>query len=133
MEYLSILCQGTFSIDAFPFGGFNTIIDALYCKKPVVAWQGDRAFNRFTAATLDIIGMPELIAHSHEEYVEIVAKMINDDDFRKQEIAKVATLDLKGTIAKEEKPEYFLKAIDYLIDNHERLKAEGSKAPIVIQ
>jgi len=131
-QYLTAICPGSFSVDAYPFGGFNTVIDALYCKKPVVAWQGDRAFNRFTAATLDMIGMPELIAHSHEEYVEIVSRMINDDDFRKQEIAKVAAIDLKGAFAKEEKPEYFLKAIDYLIDNNDRLKTEGHGKPIII-
>ena len=88
IDYLAALCKGSFSIDAWPFGGFNTVVDALYCKKPVVAWQGDRAFNRFTAATLEMVGMPELIAHSHDEYVEIVSRMINDDDFRKKEIAR---------------------------------------------
>jgi hypothetical protein len=132
VQYLAQLNSGVFSMDSYPFGGFNTIIDALYCKKPVVAWQGDRAFNRFTSATLELIGMPELIAHSHEEYVDIVTRMINNDDFRNQMIAKVAALDLRGAFAKEEKPENFLKAINYLVENNDKLKAEGSKKPIVI-
>jgi len=132
LDYLASLCEGTFSIDSWPFGGFNTIVDALYCKKPVVAWQGDRAFNRFTAATLTMIGMPEVIAHSYDEYVEIVSRMINDDEFRNQQAAKVANLDLKSAFAKEENPEYFLKAVDYLIDNNNRLKNEGHKNPILI-
>jgi hypothetical protein len=133
LDYLGELCKGAFSIDSYPFGGFNTVIDALYCKKPMVVWQGDRAFNRFGGATLEIAGMEELIARTQEEYISCVLRLINDDDFRRTMCARAAALDLKAAFAKHENPAYYLKAIDYLIDNHDRLKAEGSREPIIIE
>jgi hypothetical protein len=59
--------------------------------------------------------------------------MINDDGFRREMIEKVAAIDLKAAFAKHENPEYFRKAVDFLIENHERLKAEGSREPIIIE
>jgi hypothetical protein len=131
-DYLAELCKGSFSIDSYPFGGFNTVIDALYCKKPMVVWQGERAFNRFGAATLDIVGVPELIAHSEDEYISLSLRLINDDGFRQSMRTKVSAIDLKAAFAAQEDPTGFLRAMDFLIDNHDRLKAENSKAPILI-
>ena len=133
LHYLAELCKGSFSIDSYPFGGFNTVIDALYCKKPMVVWQGDRAFNRFGAATLEIAGLPELIARTSEEYIASILRLINDDEFRRRMRAKIMTVDLKASFAKQENPANYLKAIDYLIENHDRLKAEDSRAPILIE
>jgi hypothetical protein len=132
-DYLAKLCEGTFSLDSYPFGGFNTVIDALYCKKPIVVWETGRAYSRFGSATLELTGMRELIARSREEYVEKTVRMINDDGFRREMIEKVAAIDLKAAFAKHENPEYFRKAVDFLIENHERLKAEGSREPIIIE
>jgi hypothetical protein len=132
-EYLGELCKGRFSIDSYPFGGFNSVIDSLYLKKPVVAWETERAYSRFSSATLSIAGIPELIARSSEEYVALTVRLINDDKFREEMCAKVAAVDLRAEFAKHENPEYFRKAIDFLVENHERLKAEGSREPIIIE
>jgi len=45
---------------------------------------------------------------------------------------KVSAIDLKAAFAAQEDPTGFLRAMDFLIDNHDRLKAENSKAPILI-
>jgi len=132
LEYLAQLCRGAFSLDSYPFGGFNTVIDALYCKKPMVVWKGDRAFNRFGAATLEIVGLPELIACSRKEYIDLTLRLINDDEFRRAMQRRVGEIDLKGSFAKHEDPGYYKKAIDYLIENNDRLKKESSKEPVII-
>jgi hypothetical protein len=131
--YLEELCKGRISLDAYPFGGFNTVIDALSCKKPIVIWETDRAYSRFGSATLSLAGIPELIAHNRDEYTAIALRLINDDGFRINMTEKVSAIDLKTVFADCENPEYFRKAVDFLIDNHERLAAQGSMEPIVIE
>jgi len=109
------------------------VIDALYCKKPMVVWEGDRAFNRFGAATLDIVGMPELIARTREEYIALTLRLIDDDDFRRSMQERAGAIDLKRSFATHEDPRYYRKAIDYLIENNENLKNNGSREPILIE
>ena len=133
LTYLAELCRGGISIDSYPFGGFNTVIDALYCGKPMVVWQGDRAFNRFGAATLEIAGMPELIARTREEYIAKIVRLIHDDDFRAAMHGRAGSIDLKAAFARHENPAFFRRAVDFLIDNNDRLKADGSRTPIVIE
>jgi predicted O-linked N-acetylglucosamine transferase (SPINDLY family) len=132
MQYFTELCRGAISLDSYPFGGFNTVIDALHCRKPMVVWKGDRAFNRFGAATLEIVGLPELIACNRQEYIDLTVRLINDDGFRRAMRERVGAIDLKGSFAKHEDPGYYRKAIDYLIENNDRLKSESSKEPIII-
>jgi hypothetical protein len=131
--YLDELCKGRISLDSYPFGGFNTVIDALSCKKPIVVWETGRAYSRFGSTTLSIAGIPELIARSREEYIALTVRLINDDGFRKAMTGKVAAIDLKAAFAKHENPDYFRKAVDFLIENHGRLAIEGSRDPIVIE
>jgi hypothetical protein len=132
-NYLEALYKGNISLDAYPFGGFNTVIDALTCKKPVVTWETGRAYSRFGPATLRLAGLPELIAHNRDEYIAIALRLINDDGFRNEMTHRVASIDLKGIFTARENPEYFRKAVDFLIENHERLKNDGSREPIIIQ
>ncbi|MBN2035323.1 MAG: hypothetical protein JW768_01140 [Chitinispirillaceae bacterium] len=133
LAYLAELCKGAFSLDSYPFGGFNSIIDPLYLKKPVIAWETGRAYSRFASATLEIIGMQELIARNRDEYIEKTVRLINDDGYRKAMTGKVAAVDLKAAFAQHENPAYFRKAIASLIENHQQLSAEGSRKPIIIE
>jgi hypothetical protein len=133
LDYLRELWSGDIALDSYPFGGFNSVIDPLWLKKPTVVWQTGRAYSRFASSTLEIIGMPELIARDREEYVDKTVRLINDDGFRREMTEKIAGIDLKAAFAKQENPEYFLKAVDYLIENHECLSAENSRKPIVIE
>jgi hypothetical protein len=132
-EYLTELCKGRISLDAYPFGGFNTVIDALSCKKPIVTWETGRAYSRFGSATLVLVGMPELIARNREEYIALALRLINDDGFRNEMTARAAAVDLQSTFAAGENPEYFTKAVDFLIENHARLSAQGSLEPVIIE
>ena len=41
-EYMILNEKCDFAIDSYPFGGYNRIIDMLFCGKPVVALEGDK-------------------------------------------------------------------------------------------
>lgn len=132
-KYLSIMEMGNISIDSYPFGGYNTIMDSLYLGIPIVTWKGSKACNRIASATLENIGLSELVATNRNEYIEKTIRLIDDDSYREQMIQKIRSIDLKESITQSEYPEYFKKAVDYLIENHDRLKTEKSKTPIFIK
>jgi protein O-GlcNAc transferase len=63
------------ALDPFPYNGTMTTLDALWMGVPVVNLDGDRWVARMTAGLLKTIGLPELVAHTESEYVDIAASL----------------------------------------------------------
>jgi predicted O-linked N-acetylglucosamine transferase (SPINDLY family) len=74
-EYLRRLTQLDIALDPFPFAGVTTTCDALHMGVPVVSLLGDRYWSRAGAAILPAIGLGELLAHTHEQYVAIASQL----------------------------------------------------------
>jgi len=122
-----------FGIDAYPFGSYNRIVDTFLAGRPLVAYEGQRAYNRFAAATLRRLGRDRLIATNDTEFVDITLRMIEDDDFRKEETDFIQNVNFAEIISDRNNHKYYKKAFDYLVENHEKLKADGTKNPIYIE
>lgn len=131
-EYQRLMSEGMFALDSFPFGGFNSVIDSLWLGKPVVVLEGVRAFNRFGAATLRRIGLPELVAATPEEYIAIAARLINDQSWLADLSRRVMASDLEASLVRSNEIGAFKRAIDFIISNHAKLKSDGSRKPIHI-
>ena len=131
-EYARLIQESDIVIDSYPFGGYNSLVDALYLSKPAVTYEGEKAFNRYPSALLKRLGLHELIATNDEEYVDKILHLIENDSYRANVKNKMQNTNLKGTIFDTDEAKYFKKAIDYLILNHDKLKNENSKIPVVI-
>lgn len=131
--YMGAMEQGHFSIDSFPFGGYNSIIDSMFLRKPVVAWRGDRFFNRAAAFLLEQVGLEELIADSGEQYVELIVRLINDHVYRREITERLSCVDVDQLVFDLNSSVYFKKAIDHLIQHHDELRNDISRTPIVIE
>jgi len=131
-EYQRLMSEGAFSLDSAPFGGYNTIVDSLAVGKPSVTLEGRHAPGRLAAAAMRRVGMNELVAKTPSEYVSIVLKLIDDDAYREDVVRRLAEVDLDASLCRKGEGEAFKRAIDFLIANHARLKAEGSREPIFI-
>jgi predicted O-linked N-acetylglucosamine transferase (SPINDLY family) len=70
--------QVDIALDPFPYNGTTTTCEALWMGVPVVTLRGDRHAGRVGASLLSQIGLPDLIANSVEEYVEIVVALASD-------------------------------------------------------
>lgn len=68
------------ALDTFPYNGTTTTCDALWMGVPVVALAGDRHVARVGVSLLSNVGLPELIASSPDDYVEIAATFARDRD-----------------------------------------------------
>jgi protein O-GlcNAc transferase len=59
------------ALDPFPYAGGTTTCDALWMGVPVVTLRGERAVGRGGVSILSSLGVPQWIARTREEYVEI--------------------------------------------------------------
>ncbi|MHB2018623.1 MAG: O-linked N-acetylglucosamine transferase family protein [Candidatus Xenobia bacterium] len=129
-EYMAIMEEGHFCLEPFHFGGCNTVVDSLHLGQPIVTLEGTHWYNRIGSAILRLVGLDELVARDVDEYVEITLRLIRDVTYRQSLCDRIRDMDLDATVYGALDVPHFKAAIDYLMQNHERLAAEGSREPI---
>ena len=77
-KYLNAYNEIDIALDPLPYNGGTTTCDTLWMGVPVVTQLGQRASSRAGARILMVIGLPELVGTSEEEYVDIATKLAND-------------------------------------------------------
>jgi predicted O-linked N-acetylglucosamine transferase (SPINDLY family) len=77
-EYFKRYEQIDIGLDPFPCNGGTTTCDALWMGVPVVTLAGRTAVGRGGVSVLRNVGLPELIAKTPEQYVQIAAALAND-------------------------------------------------------
>jgi hypothetical protein len=132
-EYLELLEKGSITLDSYPFGGYNTVVDSMFVGIPVVSIEGGQFYNRAAAALNRRLDLDDLITTDYESCKNKLLDLINNPDklaIKTEALADIAHLEKVLLDAPE--PRGFARAIDYLIDNHDELKAQDSNEPIVI-
>jgi protein O-GlcNAc transferase len=79
-QYLQSYNEIDIALDPFPCAGGTTTCDALWMGVPVVTLAGQTAVGRSGLSILSNIGLPELVATSADEYVQIAANLAADPD-----------------------------------------------------
>jgi protein O-GlcNAc transferase len=77
-KYLQIYRRIDLGLETFPYNGHTTSLDALWMGVPVVTLSGKTVVGRAGRSQLSNLGLPELIAESAEQYVQIAANLCND-------------------------------------------------------
>ena len=131
-EFLSEMGNGDLTLVAYPFGGFNTVIDSLHVGVPVIAWEGMHGYNRFPPALLRRAGFPELVATSREEFTNKALHLIQDLQYRTTMSVRIGKSGLEQRITAGLDPSDFKRAVEYLLDNNESLVNDPSRQPIFI-
>jgi hypothetical protein len=130
--YMAHVEQGDLSLDSYPFGGYATATDAIYLRKPMVAWEGTKFFNRSAASLLRRVGMEELIASTGDEYEALALRLIHDDAYRRSLVARLSGVDLERAIFSHDDAKYVVQAFHYLVENDARLRRDADRSPILI-
>jgi predicted O-linked N-acetylglucosamine transferase (SPINDLY family) len=65
-------------LDTLGFSGFNTAMQAIECGLPIVTRAGRFMRGRLARGILERVGVPELVAASDTEYVELAVRLVND-------------------------------------------------------
>jgi predicted O-linked N-acetylglucosamine transferase (SPINDLY family) len=76
--YLSLMERSDMLLDPFPFNGGTTTCHGLWMGAPVITLAGDRHASRMGLSMMTAIGLPEFVAHTPDEYVQIAVRFAND-------------------------------------------------------
>ena len=78
-------------LDTFPFSGSISVIDPLEIGLPVVVSDGDTHRARMAAALVRALDLPELIAPTEAEYIQLAVKLGVDGEYRARLSGKILT------------------------------------------
>lgn len=83
-DFYSLMKHACVYLDTLGFSGFNTVMQAIDCALPVVSKRGKFMRGRLGSGILERIGISELIAKTDEEYIELVTRLVKDEQYRAQ-------------------------------------------------
>ena len=76
-------------LDSIGWSGGNTTLEAMAQDLPVVTFEGDLMRGRVSAGMLRMMGMPETIAGTIDDYVSLGIRIARDPDWRASLKARV--------------------------------------------
>ena len=77
-NHLALYSAIDIALDPFPFNGHTTSLDTLWMGVPLVTLAGRHFTSRMGLTTLLNAGLPELVAKTEQEYVDIAAGLALD-------------------------------------------------------
>jgi protein O-GlcNAc transferase len=77
-QYLRLYDQIDIALDPLPYNGITTTCDALWMGVPVITLPGRTAAGRAGQSILANVGLPELIASSEDQFIEIARELANN-------------------------------------------------------
>jgi hypothetical protein len=131
-RYLEALEGGHLAFDAHPFGGYNTAVDLLTLRQPILTLAGNRFYNLSTASLLRRVGLDELVATTEQQFLDLGVRLVDDRAFRERMIRRLKTADLAETVLSHEHVPAFVRAIDHLLARHASLAKQPGREPILI-
>jgi predicted O-linked N-acetylglucosamine transferase (SPINDLY family) len=78
LDYLARYREIDIGLDTFPYNGHTTTLDALWMGVPTVTLVGDTVVGRGGVCLSMNMGLPELIAKTEEEYVQVASSLAGD-------------------------------------------------------
>ncbi|MBE8954938.1 MAG: glycosyltransferase [Quinella sp. 2Q5] len=79
-DYFGAISAVDIILDAYPYVGGATTLDALYMGVPVINFFGERHSTRFGKSILNSIGLGELSVNSVEAYIQTAVALANDTE-----------------------------------------------------
>ena len=80
LDYFTAVSQVDIMLDAYPYVGGTTTLDALYMGVPVINLYGERHSTRFGKSILASVGLGELSVDNVEAYINNAVALANDKD-----------------------------------------------------
>jgi predicted O-linked N-acetylglucosamine transferase (SPINDLY family) len=77
-HYLDVYRRIDLGLDTFPYNGHTTSLDSFWMGVPVVTLIGQTVVGRAGLSQLSNLRLPELVARTAEQYVQIVSELSND-------------------------------------------------------
>jgi predicted O-linked N-acetylglucosamine transferase (SPINDLY family) len=85
------LQQADIYLDSFPYSGAASVLDPLRVGLPIVAREGSELRFRQSAALLRELGLPDLIAHSDDHYLDLAVQLAQNPQWRQAKQQQLQT------------------------------------------
>jgi len=128
-EHHARLRLADFALDTYPYNSHSTAADALLAGIPIVTLMGEAFASRVAASLLHVIGLPELVARSDEEYYQLALNLAQNRERLKSLRSRIGELRHTSPLfdmrlfARD-----FNRLLHRMYENHTR----GIKSPIVL-
>ena len=76
-EHLARYQHADIFLDTFNVNAHTTASDALWAGVPVVTKSGQGFAARVSTSLLHAVGLPELVTHTNEEYLQVILQLAN--------------------------------------------------------
>lgn len=116
-DYMREAEKHDFSLNSFPFGCYNVLIESLWMGLPFLTLVGDRFYNRAGMWLNEQIGMEENNFQKPNDLIAKAVELITNPDELKRQRSHLAAIDLKARLFTL-KGNHFLDAVEYIIQNH---------------
>ncbi len=101
-NYLQHLRDCDIYLGTFPFGGENSMLDALLQGLPAVTLSGDQPHSRLDERVMQTAGVPAwLITRSVSDYILAAERLVNEEKTRLEITQALVTADLEKRFADE--------------------------------
>lgn len=77
-DYLALHHEIDLALDPFPYNGGTITNHSLWMGVPVITLASDRSVGRIGASLMNRVNLPEMIAHTEQEYVDIAINFSQD-------------------------------------------------------
>ncbi|MFH1045183.1 MAG: glycosyltransferase [Pseudomonadota bacterium] len=77
-RFWDLHAQVDIGLDTYPYNGAATTCDALWLGVPVVSLTGDLLWSGCGLSLLSTVGLSELVAHGHEQYLRIAGELASE-------------------------------------------------------
>jgi len=78
LEYLQTYNRIDIGLDTFPYNGHSTSLDSFWMGVPVITLVGQTVVGRAGLSQLTNLSLPEFIAQTPQQYIQIAAALAND-------------------------------------------------------
>lgn len=105
------------SLNSFPFGCYNVLVESLYMGLPFLSLVGDRFYNRAGMYLNEQVDMDENNFTDPQGLIAKAAELATNPAALKKQRDHLAAIDLKEKLFTL-KGNHFLEAVEYILANH---------------
>ena len=116
-DYMENAEMHDFSLNSFPFGCYNVLIESLYMGLPFLSLVGTRFYNRAGMWLNEQVDMAENNFTTPNLFIAQAVELVVNPDKLRQQRDHLASVDLKEAIFTL-RGNHFLEAVDHIITHH---------------
>jgi len=112
--YMEALEDGHLTLNSYPFGGYNTVVESLHMGVPVITQEGNKFYNIVASPLLKSVGLEDLVTPNLAMFIGTTVRLISQPEKLQKYTQILESADLKVIFNQDITPD-FERAIETII------------------